>query len=96
MIISGATFVIISVTAASNSPSNEQQTQPPPSSAIRTFLPSITFVSIAISPNSFITMAIFAGRVARMCRSNVVLPLPSGPVMRVMGVRSMSKMTKLE
>src|SRR5439155_4093703 len=74
-------------TAASNSPSNEQQTQPPPSSAIRTFFPSITFVSIAISPNSFITIAIFAGRVARMYRSSVVLPLPSGPVTRVMGVR---------
>jgi len=41
-------------------------------------LPSMTFVSIAISPNSFMTMAIFAGWMARMCRSNVVLPLPSG------------------
>src|SRR5437667_5714388 len=77
---------MISLTAASNSPSNEQQTQPPPSSEMRTFLPSTTFVSIAISPNSFITIAIFAGRL-RMWRSNVVLPLPSGPVIKVMGVR---------
>jgi len=47
-------------TAASNSPSNEQQTHPPPSSEIRTFLPLMTFVSIATSPNSFITIAIFS------------------------------------
>src|SRR5438876_439900 len=86
-ILSGSIFSMISFTAASNSPSNEQQTQPPPSSAIRTFFPSITFVSIAISPNSFITIAIFAGRVARMCRSSVVLALPSGPVTRVMVAR---------
>src|SRR5204862_63919 len=92
---SGAIFSIISFTAASNSPSSEQQTQPPPSSAIRTFLPSITFVSIAISPNSFITMAILVGRVARMCRSKVVLPLPSGPVTRVIGVRSSIRYVRL-
>src|SRR3989475_7815069 len=48
-IMSGSTRWMISFTAASNSPSNEQQTQPPPSSAILTFLPSMTFVSIAIS-----------------------------------------------
>src|SRR5205823_10895126 len=86
---------MISFTAASNSPSSEQQTQPPPSSAIRTFLPSITFASIAISPNSFITMAILVGRVARMCRSKVVLPLPSGPVTRVIGVRSCIRYVRL-
>src|SRR2546429_8925920 len=84
---SGSTFLMISVTAASNSPSNEQQTQPPPSSAIRTFLPSMIFVSIAISPNSFITIAILSPCIARMWRSNVVLPLPSGPVISVIGVR---------
>src|SRR5256885_1277739 len=78
---------MISFTAASNSPSNEQQTQPPPSSAIRTSLPSMTFVSIAISPNSFITIAILSPCVARMWRSNVVFPLPSGPVTSVIGVR---------
>ena len=67
MILSGAIFSMISFTAASNSPSNEQQTQPPPSSAMRTFLPSITFVSIAISPNSFITIAIFSPGASREC-----------------------------
>ena len=32
-------------------------------------------------------MAIFAGYVARIWRSSVVFPLPSGPVTNVMGVR---------
>jgi hypothetical protein len=32
-------------------------------------------------------MAIFAGCVARMWRTSVVFPLPSGPVINVIGVR---------
>ena len=61
--------------------------QPPPSSAMRMFLPAIILLSIAISPHSFIKMARRCGTVAIRWRSSVVLPLPGGPVIIVRGVR---------
>jgi hypothetical protein len=45
-------------------------------------------LSMAISPNSFMRMASLRPVKLSRWRSKVVLPLPNGPVMTVMGVRA--------